>query len=251
MNPQRLLVVDDDVDFAESLADVLHAHGFQVGLAHSGEECLRLAAAEPFSDVVLDMKMPGMSGMECLIALRRVQPGIPVVLVTAFTRSELMRQALHHGAIVVLDGAGAPAALAETVSLLPGGRALLLEHDDPAMAGALSAALTGSGYRVDRAETVQAAQSWLSGQAPDLLVLSDRYPQRPTADLLLWLDAQSARPAVVAVTDVPCDGLRPWPFLSPRDVLVKPFQPGALLGVLARHESAARRAAPAREVLTP
>lgn len=251
MNPQRLLVVDDDVDFAESLADVLRSRGYQVNLAHSGEECLRLAAAESFTDVVLDMKMPGMSGMECLIALRRVQPAVSVVLVTAFTLSEIMRQALHHGAIVVLDGDGAPTTLAETIALLPGGRALLLVHDDHTLAGALAGVLSGSGFQVEQVDTVPAAQAWLTGHTADLLVLSDRHPQRLAADLLMWLESQSARPAVVTVTDEPSPGLHPWPFLSPRDVLVKPFQPDALLSVLARHEAAARRAVPAREVSLP
>lgn len=237
MNRARLLVVDDDVDFADSLADVLDTRGFQVKLAHSGEECLRMVQAEAFAKVVLDMKMPGMNGLECLIALRRIRPGIPVVLVTAFSRSEMIRQALEMGTIVVLDKADAPAALLETIALLAGGCALLLVQDDPALARALSGVLAGAGYRVEVAETPQAAMVVISGQEVDLVVLDERPAEPPEADLLAWLQAREIRTPVVAIADAPHPRLSQWPWLSPKDVLVKPFRPEALLGALARGES--------------
>ncbi|MGH7093684.1 MAG: response regulator, partial [Stellaceae bacterium] len=60
---QRVLIVDDDVDHAESLADVLEMRGHPVELAHSGEEAIECFKAAEFDLVLLDVKLPGINGV--------------------------------------------------------------------------------------------------------------------------------------------------------------------------------------------
>jgi DNA-binding NtrC family response regulator len=79
----RVLVVDDDPDLAESLRDRLGALGFQVTVADRGSEALRLVREETPAIVLLDLVLPGMDGMAVLEAVRREDPEIQIIVITA------------------------------------------------------------------------------------------------------------------------------------------------------------------------
>jgi DNA-binding response OmpR family regulator len=94
----RILVVDDDLELRENLAEVLVGFGFEAEMAESGEEALaRLAAAE-FDLVLLDLLMPGMGGMGTLAAIRRSFPKTKVVMLTAFATVDNAVEAMRNGA---------------------------------------------------------------------------------------------------------------------------------------------------------
>lgn len=77
-----VLLIDDDEELAGMLADYLRRDGFTVGLAHDGESGVRAALSGNFAIAVVDVMMPGISGIE---ALRRIRAGsrIPVLMLTA------------------------------------------------------------------------------------------------------------------------------------------------------------------------
>ena len=81
-NPRRLLIIDDDVDFVTLLVDYFTLEGFDTVPAHNGPEGLAHLAREPFDLVVLDVMMPGMSGVEVLKKMRE-KSHIPVLMLTA------------------------------------------------------------------------------------------------------------------------------------------------------------------------
>lgn len=94
----RILVVDDDLELRENLAEVLANNGFEVAVAASGEEALtRLAGAE-FRVVLLDLVMPGMGGMAALAAIRQDFPKTKVVMLTAFATVDNAVAAIRKGA---------------------------------------------------------------------------------------------------------------------------------------------------------
>ena len=82
---RRLLVVEDDEKSRRLLLDVLSFHGFEVTAVGSGEEGLRAAQAARPDAALLDIQLPGISGMGLLQALRREypEPRLPVLAVTA------------------------------------------------------------------------------------------------------------------------------------------------------------------------
>ena len=92
----RILVVEDDRDLARYLELALTHEGYQVTLAHDGEEGLRLASSDQ-DLVLLDVMLPGLGGMQVLQALRR-RSGVPVILLTARDRTEDKVQGLDLGA---------------------------------------------------------------------------------------------------------------------------------------------------------
>jgi CheY-like chemotaxis protein len=83
---RSVLVVDDNQDAAESLAELLRVEGADVVTAHSGPEALRIAAERPLDVAVLDIGMPGMDGCELARRLRAgPQAAQPPLLLIALT----------------------------------------------------------------------------------------------------------------------------------------------------------------------
>ncbi len=82
MKTVRLLLVDDEARFVETLSKRLAARGFDVEGALGGRDALELLGARPFDVVLLDVWMPEMDGLEVLKEIRRLHPSVRVVLVS-------------------------------------------------------------------------------------------------------------------------------------------------------------------------
>lgn len=95
---RRLLVVDDDHDICECLAQFFSARGFAVTSAFSGEQALdRVTTASP-EVVILDILLPGISGIEVLRRVKERCPGAKVVMITGLPHLELRGKARAYGA---------------------------------------------------------------------------------------------------------------------------------------------------------
>jgi two-component system response regulator CpxR len=82
MNRHRILLADDDVELAQLLRDFLVREGFEVTLAHDADGALAAARTDAFDALVLDVMMPGRSGLDALRDLRR-ESALPVLMLTA------------------------------------------------------------------------------------------------------------------------------------------------------------------------
>jgi DNA-binding NtrC family response regulator len=80
--PIKILLVDDEGDFVEMLSLRLEAVGEEVTPAHSGAECLQVLEQRDVDVVILDVKMPGMDGIETLQEIKRRFPLVEVILMT-------------------------------------------------------------------------------------------------------------------------------------------------------------------------
>lgn len=96
---QRILVVDDSVDAAESMAMLLRLRGFEVGVAHTGEDALRMADESPPSVVLLDIGLPGMSGYDVCRALRArdAMRDVKLIAMTGYGRESDRQRAIDAG----------------------------------------------------------------------------------------------------------------------------------------------------------
>jgi DNA-binding NtrC family response regulator len=95
---RKILVVDDDQAVRKMLSLLLEST-CEVLLASSGEEGLRLVAAERPRLMLLDLVMPGMGGLEVLTAARAISPAMTVIMLTGKTDMDLARKALELGAV--------------------------------------------------------------------------------------------------------------------------------------------------------
>jgi CheY-like chemotaxis protein len=81
---KRILVIDDEASIRKSFELALEDSGYQVDTASSGAEGLEKSRSQPYDLIFLDLKMPGMSGVETLRGIRKTDPNVPVYIVTAF-----------------------------------------------------------------------------------------------------------------------------------------------------------------------
>ena len=95
----RILIVDDEEVLRDVLETVLRREGFDVALAASGEEALSVLDEDDAIDlVILDVMLPGISGIDTLRAIRIANPTLPVIVITAFSSIEGAIEAMKHGA---------------------------------------------------------------------------------------------------------------------------------------------------------
>lgn len=97
--PSRILVVDDLVENAELLRDILEGEGHGVVIADSGERALEMIAAETPDLILLDIMMPGMDGFEVCRRLKRdkATESIPIIMVTVLDQIEDIEKGVDAG----------------------------------------------------------------------------------------------------------------------------------------------------------
>jgi len=93
-----ILVVDDELSMREFLKILLEKEGYQAVTASDGEKALKAIEMQEFNLVISDIRMPGMGGLELLDAVKKVNPELPFIMITAFASPEDAVQAMRHGA---------------------------------------------------------------------------------------------------------------------------------------------------------
>ncbi len=99
----RILIVDDEENIRESLADILKDEGYEVELASTGEEALEIIAKKPPELVILDIWLPGMDGTDCLQKIKAAHTELPVIMITGHGTIELAVKATRMGAYDFLE----------------------------------------------------------------------------------------------------------------------------------------------------
>jgi DNA-binding NtrC family response regulator len=93
-----ILVIDDEAEIREGLELLLSSEGYSVTSAETGEAGLARLEQEPFDLLLLDVSLPGRSGLDLLRDIRHRDPHLPVVLITAYGSIDMARQAFKSGA---------------------------------------------------------------------------------------------------------------------------------------------------------
>ncbi len=94
----RILVIDDDTPLRHSFERILHEEGHTVLSASTGEAGLAIFQESTPDLVIVDVRLPGMSGLEAFLALRKLDPKIPVIIMTAYGTTETAIEATKLGA---------------------------------------------------------------------------------------------------------------------------------------------------------
>jgi CheY-like chemotaxis protein len=93
----KVLIVDDDFEMGESLGDVLEAQGFNIEKVTSGPAALEKIKRNGFNAALVDLKMPGMNGVETYRKIKQLSPRIKVIMMTAYSGEELVAEARRTG----------------------------------------------------------------------------------------------------------------------------------------------------------
>ncbi len=102
MTAIRVLLVDDELSFSQTLAKVLARRGFSVATATSGEEALARLAARPWDVVLLDVKMPDRDGLSVLADIRAMPDPPEVIMLTGHLSHQEEEAGLNAGAFAYL-----------------------------------------------------------------------------------------------------------------------------------------------------
>lgn len=98
MDPLRVLIVDDEAELVSALEERLNLRGFEASGVTTGAEALSLLAKKPFDVVLLDLKMPGLGGLEVIRRIKEEQPDLKVILLTGWGSEEDAKKGKELGA---------------------------------------------------------------------------------------------------------------------------------------------------------
>jgi two-component system response regulator HydG len=103
MSSLKIFIVDDNQDFAESLADLLKLDGHHVELAFDGETAIENFHNKDYDITFMDVKLPGRNGVESFFEIRKINPLANIVMMTGYSVEQLVSQAVENGALGVLS----------------------------------------------------------------------------------------------------------------------------------------------------
>ncbi|WP_342600117.1 response regulator [Psychrobacillus sp. FSL H8-0483] len=95
---KHILIVDDQLGIRMLLKEVFSQEGYEVSLASNGFEALEIVNEREIGGVLLDMKIPGMDGIQILTKLKISHPDLPVMMMTAYGELNLIQEAMNLGA---------------------------------------------------------------------------------------------------------------------------------------------------------
>ncbi|HID77979.1 MAG TPA: response regulator [Planctomycetaceae bacterium] len=170
---RSVLIVDDEGNMRESLAAILLDEGYEVATASTGEEAVRLCDQREFDVVLMDVRMPGMDGMEVFRHIRRHRRGVRVILMSAYSVEGLKEAALAEGAIAFLSK---PLDVEKLLRLIGEAKhtAVLVVEPDQETAGLLTVELKKEGYRVTATHSPYDALALVEQIRFDLIFLNMR-----------------------------------------------------------------------------
>jgi DNA-binding response OmpR family regulator len=171
-----ILVVDDDADICANVRDILSDFGYDVVTATSGVSALAFVDRKQFDVALLDLKMPGMNGLELYREIKRRSSGTVAVIISAFASTSSAQAALEAGAWRVLSK---PVDLGEVMQCIDeavGQPLVLLVDDDEELCASLWDVLRSQGLRVKLAHNVAEATSALDDQCFQAAIVDLKIP---------------------------------------------------------------------------
>jgi two-component system, NtrC family, response regulator HydG len=97
MKDTNIIIVDDDRDLAESLAELLEVNGYQVEIASNGQEAVERFRHKDYDIAFMDVRMPVMNGVDSFFAIQQMKPQARIVMMTGF-KEPILEKAIHAGA---------------------------------------------------------------------------------------------------------------------------------------------------------
>lgn len=97
-SPVRILVLDDNVDVAAGIAEILELNGYDVKVVHDAKSAVSVYKSDDIDMGIFDVRMPGMNGVEAFIEILQHKPNAQVVLMTGYADDETIQVGLNNGA---------------------------------------------------------------------------------------------------------------------------------------------------------
>jgi DNA-binding response OmpR family regulator len=202
-------------------------------LAHSGEEAIGYFRAGDFDFVLLDVKLPGINGVDTFLELKQIRPTAQVMMMTGYSVEQLVTRAIEGGALGVLHKPFAATEILELLVEVKQRGRVLVADDDPDFVDSVVPILESAGYRVDTAATGAEALEQMQHEHVDCLLLDLSLPVLSGAELYARLvEASRIVPTVLMTSDREETEEDSRLRSQTCGMLFKPIDPNALLAVI-------------------
>jgi DNA-binding NtrC family response regulator len=224
---RRYLIVDDNEALAENVAEILRDAGDQAVVARSGPEAMGFLRREPFDALLTDMRMPGMDGAALVREARGADPGLPAVVITAFTRDEGLLAMRAQAPLAVLPKPVPVGKLLELLARAKRDGVVVIVEDDAALSENLADILRDRGFGVLTARSLEELDV-LEEHRPFAALVDLRLPAAPDGAALAHLARRFPDLPLLVITahaqvETP---------VVPRGVFRKPFSTAELVATV-------------------
>ena len=224
----KILVVDDNRSLAEALGDVFEAKGYEPTLAFDGVQALEKVQQQRFDCILMDIRMPRLSGVDAFKEIKKLDPSIPVILMTAYSVQGLIEEARAEGVLAILQKPVAVKKILGIVDELRGSSSLLITdaHPDTKLVETLSE----HGARVVVAANVREAISAAASGNYDAVLLNAEIQGLTSADNIALFKRCDPKCLIILMSVDPTQDYGPFVFAA----LQKPFRMQEVVSLLER-----------------
>ncbi len=203
----RILVVDDERHLRTTLADILREEGYQVDTAATGEEAIQLCDHNAYDVLLLDVRMPGVNGVEIFRHIQQCHAEVRVILMSAYSLDASKQQALAEGAIAFLTK---PLDIQNLLHLIREVKesAILIVAEDTTTTEMMREVLKRRGYRVTSVYSAYDALELLAQLRFDIIFIDVRLSAMNGLECYLAIKRLSPTAIAIMLSDGEEAGLR-------------------------------------------
>jgi two-component system, NtrC family, response regulator HydG len=226
--PFRLLAVDDNRSLVEALGDVFESRGYTVDIAFDGEQAVERVRNNSYDCILMDIRMPKMSGVDAFKEIKKLSPGTPVILMTAYSVQNLIDEALAEGVFAVLRKPVAVDRILVIIEELRGKTsALIVDREaDPLLVDTL----TTKGYRVAVVTSAVDAIEKASTTLYDVVMLGADIAGLNSDDTFVLMKECNPKCIIVLISSQPMQPTNPLVY----GCLQKPFKMNQVVELMDR-----------------
>ena len=196
---RRILVVDDDPSLLETLVDVLGEIGYEVDGVSGPEDAIRRCEESGYDIIILDIRMPGMNGVELSKRISELRSDARIIMMSAYGMDERIAEAMRRGALAFLQK---PFDIKEVTELIDTveKRTILIVDDDTVFSQTMKDLFEEKGCVVDTAAEGSEAIELVRRRRYDLILLDMKLPKANGLEVYLSLKEIAPYPAVIMMT---------------------------------------------------
>jgi len=195
-----ILIVDDDGGMCETLSDIMEDSGYRTVIALDGYEAMQKVKEMDFDVILMDIRMPGMDGVETFKQIKSIQPGTAVVMMTAYAVEDLIEEALREGAYGVIHK---PFDIERMMDLIEGvkeGGLILVVDDDRDNCEFFQDVLEARGYQVSIALSGEEAIEIARDNSYDMVFIDMKLPTMNSLETYLAIKELQPQTVTVMMT---------------------------------------------------
>lgn len=195
----KVLIADDEKNMRATLASILTREGYQTSTAATGEEAVELCVKEGFDIILMDVRMPGIDGVEAFRLIRKHREGVRVIMMSAYTVDEMKDAALEEGAIAFLSK---PLDVEQVIRLIGEVKdtTILVVEDDKRTVKLLDTELSDAGYKVTVTCSPHDALELVEQIRFDLIFIDTKLASMTGLDLYLAIKKISPTAVAIMIT---------------------------------------------------